>query len=87
MDTVVMTCESWAEPMTDTLAFGHIHKNRGEYWIDLPSGQKAEGSSKKVNTHSTTGHSYTFKKKKNQSIEQLEARFEPVHQTETGDLP
>lgn len=30
-DTVVMTWESCCEPMTDTFAFGHIHRKRGEY--------------------------------------------------------
>jgi hypothetical protein len=26
-----MTDESWSGPMTQIFAFGHIHKNRGEY--------------------------------------------------------
>lgn len=32
LDTEVMTCESCAEPITDTFALGHIHKNLGEYY-------------------------------------------------------
>ena len=32
-ETVCITEESWSGPMTHIFAFGHIHKNRGEYCL------------------------------------------------------